>query len=156
MTHRYPVLLYLIFLSGAALAQAPDELVSVREIYMTNCADCHGSQGSASEMRADFPTIPDFTKTAWQEDRSDGKIRAGIKIGVGDEMPAFDGEFTDNELDGLVKLIRSFAPDFKTTKKGSDSSQEFSDKFQALVERLRRLRAELEQLQIQFAKLQAQ
>lgn len=143
------LLLISLFATHSTLAAEPMDLEPIRQIYMDNCADCHGDRGAAAGMREDFPTIPDFTNLDWHRKRTDGKVRAAIKVGVGDEMPAFEGEFSDEEFQGLVKLIRSFAPDY--TKEQSKPTGDFAEKMRRLQQTLKKLREEFQVLGKQLA-----
>jgi hypothetical protein len=66
-------------------------------------------------------------------------------------LPAFEGEFSDDELQGLVKLIRSFAP--KYAKEQSKPTGDFAAKMQKLHQRLGKLREEFQVLQKQLSVL---
>ena len=146
------LIIWVLLVAGQmALAAPPADLEPIRQIYLDNCVDCHGGRGAAVGMREDFPTIPDFTSFDWHRKRTDGKVRAAIKVGVGDELPAFEGEFSDDELQGLVKLIRSFAP--KYAKEQSKPTGDFAAKMQKLHQRLGKLREEFQVLQKQLSVL---
>ena len=76
-------------------AQADDAaLVKGRDVYVANCARCHGSQGQGGEGPdlADDP--PDL----------DTGIDA-VKQGPG-SMPGFKGDLSSNEIRAVVRYVR--------------------------------------------------
>lgn len=68
------------------------------------CASCHGQKGLGNGW--DFPAGIDFTTAKWQDSLSDEQIIAQIKQGK-PPMPAFGTRLTDEELQFLVKHVRS-------------------------------------------------
>ena len=75
------------------------------EVFARECAHCHGDQGQGdSAISLNHPV---FLETA-----SDGQIHYAIAKGRrGTPMPAFEGELSDQSIDDLVALIRSWEPD---------------------------------------------
>jgi mono/diheme cytochrome c family protein len=87
---------------------APTE--AIRGLFQRSCASCHGADGRGNAMRLQFPRIPDFASTNWQEGRSDPQLTASILEGKGTSMPAFGGKLGEAQVRELVTQIRSFAP----------------------------------------------
>jgi mono/diheme cytochrome c family protein len=98
-----------IELDRAKAAASPKSQV-VRELFQKRCASCHGRDGAGTQTRASVPAIPDFTKAAWQAQRSDAQLLASILEGKGDEMPAARAKISEDQARALVALVRSFAP----------------------------------------------
>jgi cytochrome c oxidase cbb3-type subunit 3 len=75
------------------------------DVFARECADCHGERGQGdSAISLNHPV---FLRTA-----SDGQIRYAIAKGRrGTPMPAFEGELSEQSIDDLVALIRSWEPD---------------------------------------------
>ncbi len=75
------------------------------EVFERECARCHGDRGQGeSAISLNHPV---FLRTA-----SDGQIRYAIAKGRrGTPMPAFEGELSEQSIDDLVALIRSWEPD---------------------------------------------
>lgn len=78
--------------------------------YHRLCARCHGDDGRSLPLR----NQPDFTDPNWQARTADEHIRevilrGGAALGLNEEMPAWAGIVADQDLDLLVKRIRSFA-----------------------------------------------
>lgn len=72
---------------------AQDDIAAVMtlggEVWMGNCAECHGQNGLGTEDGAPLPDLTDYT---------DEQILASITNGKSDEMPAFGDELTPDEL----------------------------------------------------------
>lgn len=86
-----------------------DSLTSARRLYRLQCADCHQSDGRGTEYRDDGISIPDFTSRMWVQKQSTTKLRMGILIGKGEEMPPFEDELNRQQANSLVALIRHFS-----------------------------------------------
>jgi cytochrome c oxidase cbb3-type subunit III len=74
-------------------------------IYKQKCQMCHGADGKG------FPAIktPDLTDPKWQASVSDKQMTEVIKNGKkGTPMPAFADKLKDDEIQAVVKFIRSF------------------------------------------------
>jgi mono/diheme cytochrome c family protein len=74
-------------------------------LYKQKCQMCHGADGKG------FAALktPDFTDPKWQASKSDKEIASVIKNGKqGTMMQAFGNQLKDDEIDALVKQIRSF------------------------------------------------
>ena len=93
---------------GDAQAQA------AAQTFTTICARCHGSDGKGGVPAAEGSNPPrNFCDAAFQASRTDEQLQQVIRQGKG-AMPAFGNLFTDADLQGLVRKIRSFNPDPKS------------------------------------------
>ncbi len=73
--------------------------------YTVRCADCHGELGSGGE----FLTLNDPQFLAYVDD---GYLRHAISKGrAGTPMPGYGGQLTEQTIDDLVALIRSWETD---------------------------------------------
>ena len=83
-------------------ATVSGELNRALPLYAEHCASCHGDDGSgASALSLNNPR---FLATA-----SDGFLRYSIAHGrPGTPMPAFQGDLSDQAIDDLVVLVRSW------------------------------------------------
>jgi cytochrome c oxidase cbb3-type subunit III len=82
-------------------AEGPDGAA----IYKQKCQMCHGADGKG------FPAIktPDLTDPKWQASVTDKAMTEVIKNGKkGTPMPAFADKLKDDEIQAVVKFIRSF------------------------------------------------
>jgi mono/diheme cytochrome c family protein len=124
------VLIMLISLSAPALASeghveedVPAEISSMtnpiqmtttsvengKAIYAKNCAGCHGTEGRGDGPLADaLPEKPtDFTDSAMVGDHTEGELFYKTKKGVGDYMPGFESQLTDEEMWHVINYLRS-------------------------------------------------
>lgn len=100
-------------LAGASLLVVAFSLASeeskpdVVTLYKAKCSMCHGADGKG------FSAIktPDFTDPKWQASVKDKEVLDAIKNGKkGTPMQAFADKLKDEEIQALVKYIRSLAP----------------------------------------------
>jgi len=72
-------------------------------IFKNRCAKCHMADGTGK----DYYT-PDFTDAKWQATVKDEELINAITNGQND-MPAFGGTLTDDQIKVMVKYVRSLA-----------------------------------------------
>jgi len=106
-------------------------------LFRRFCAMCHGPDGRGTAMRENLPMLPDFTRTAWQEGRSDRQLAVSIFDGRGAKMPSFAGRVSREQARDLVAFIRTFAP--SRARPVSTATDDFET-------RLRQLNLEFEDL----------
>jgi len=85
-----------------------DELASGRNLYSSNCANCHKENGTGGEVEIDGRKMdPDNLTTSKIKGFSDDKILGYIMNGIVDEgMPAYKGKLSEGEMRDIVKFIR--------------------------------------------------
>jgi mono/diheme cytochrome c family protein len=86
-----------------------DTVVGSRELYKTNCAQCHKDDGKGGESVVDGKKInaKDLTGDRMKT-RSDAKLYDDIAEGSEDDgMPAFRAKLTDAQIKDVVKYIRA-------------------------------------------------
>jgi cbb3-type cytochrome c oxidase subunit III len=91
-------------LSFAALAAGAQDSPDGAALFKQKCSMCHGPDGKG------FAALktPDFTDPKWQASKTDEEIVSTIKNGKqGTVMPAFAKQLKDEDIDALVKHIRS-------------------------------------------------
>ncbi|HJQ25764.1 MAG TPA: c-type cytochrome [Blastocatellia bacterium] len=86
---------------NAFTAQDKREAIDAEKIYMHECKDCHGEDG-----RGRMHGQPDFTNAKWQANVTDELMFKTIKFGR-EPMPFYVGALTDEEIQALVRYIRS-------------------------------------------------
>ena len=104
---------FIVFLAAviSALAfQSPQSkgepaVIEASKIFMHECKDCHGEDGRGRMLNQ-----PDFTNRDWQKSVTDERMFKTIKFGR-EPMPFYAGALTDEQINALVKYIRSFAKD---------------------------------------------
>ncbi|MFL6276158.1 MAG: c-type cytochrome [Blastocatellia bacterium] len=84
-------------------AQEKRATIDAEKIFMHECKDCHGEDG-----RGRMHGQPDFTNSKWQANVPDELMFKTIKFGR-EPMPFYMGALSDDEINALVKYIRSLA-----------------------------------------------
>jgi cytochrome c oxidase cbb3-type subunit III len=76
------------------------------DLFKQKCSMCHGADGKGySALKT-----PDFTDPKWQASVTDQDIVNTIKNGKkGTAMPPFADKLTDDQIQSLLKYIRSLA-----------------------------------------------
>ncbi len=103
----------LLFFGGMVFASTPAQ-ADAQAIYNKKCKKCHGATGKADTKMGKKYNIVDFTSADFQKKTSDEKMIKIIKEGYKDpknpkrKMRAYGKKLSDDEIKGLVKLIRSF------------------------------------------------
>lgn len=97
--------------------KAPEDpaIAAARQLFTMRCQSCHGPEGKGNGPAAASmnPKPRNYTSRKWQKSVTDDKIaetikKGGAAMGLNPMMPA-QQDLTDEQLAGLVKLIRSFA-----------------------------------------------
>lgn len=105
--------------SGSAATAAADPRITpaVRDMFKTRCGPCHGESGHGDGPAAAAltPKPRNYTDGAWQKSVKDEDIKktvlyGGAAVGKSAAMPANPDLDGKPELDGLVALVRGFAP----------------------------------------------
>jgi cytochrome c-type biogenesis protein CcmH/NrfG len=102
-------------LDGKSLESlAPRSPTRGSRIWDAKCAVCHGEDGQAETPMGRGMGLPNMSSATWQAATADDAIKRAIREGFNRErngrkqrMQAFPN-FTDAELDELVKTIRAF------------------------------------------------
>ena len=101
------------FLVGAtAFAQADPK--KVERAWKAKCSSCHGAAGKGDTEKGQQMKIVDMTTPAFQAKKDDELKKAindGVKKekgGVKQEMDAFKGDLTPEQIDALIAYIRAF------------------------------------------------
>jgi mono/diheme cytochrome c family protein len=101
------------------LTVPPDiRLADTVKLFQTNCAACHGADGSGTLVRSKNPNIPDFTSRAWQVSQTDLEIINRIEFGDMPHMPTFRYVLTRDQILALAAYIRFFAGTTASPKLG--------------------------------------
>ena len=87
----------------------PDEMSGLRELYRSNCAECHKDSGKGGSAVVNGREIDaeDLTNSRMAK-RSDAKLYDEIAEGAEDEgMPAFRGKLSESQINGIIRYIRT-------------------------------------------------
>lgn len=101
-----------LLLSATALAQADPK--KVERAWKAKCSSCHGAAGKGDTEKGQQMKIADMTSAEFQGKKDDelkNAILNGVKKekgGVKQEMDAFKGDLTPEQVDALVAYIRTF------------------------------------------------
>jgi mono/diheme cytochrome c family protein len=92
------------------IAPTESTLRAAREIYVDECAQCHGEQGKGDgpKARLHFPAPADLTDPNRINSVTDGEIFYQISEGR-KPMPSFKTRLNEDQRWGLVLLVRSFS-----------------------------------------------
>jgi len=107
-------------------------------LFQRFCAMCHGPDGRGTRMRQNLPKIPDFSRSAWQQGRSDRQLVVSILDGKGAEMPSFQGKLAREQARDLVAFIRTFAP--SPARPASTVTDDFEARIRQLSQEFENLR----------------
>ncbi len=92
------------------IAPTESKLKAAKEIYMDECAECHGERGKGDGPKAMMhtPAPADLTDAGQMNTVTDGEIFYQISEGK-KPMPSFKKRLTEDERWGLVLFVRSFS-----------------------------------------------
>ena len=105
MSISYRNLLAVVLMIAVACMMSTPAFGQAADLYKTKCASCHGADGKADtpigkKMAVKSFTDPDVAKNtdqSWFEITKKGKGK----------MPGYDGKLTDDQINELVKYIRT-------------------------------------------------
>lgn len=81
-----------------------------KEIYQQKCLECHGTDGYGDGPRArEFKADMDLSSHVLAH--PSGELFAWINSGLGDDMPSFEDQLTEEQVWHLVNYIRTFGQD---------------------------------------------
>ncbi len=92
-----------------SLSTDPEDIAWGEELYLENCAACHGVKADGKGPEAgDLPEAPtNFTDLELMAGLSDEALFQAINEGVGSSMPAFAEQFSEREIWALSDYLRS-------------------------------------------------
>jgi mono/diheme cytochrome c family protein len=92
------------------LRPSPAALQAARDLYLDNCAQCHGEKGKGDGPEATMydPLPADLSNKKFNDGLTDGEIFYQISEGK-KPMPAFKRRFTEEQRWQLVLLVRALA-----------------------------------------------
>ena len=99
------------FLGAPALAEVDKK---VERAWKAKCSSCHGAVGKGDTEKGQQMKIVDMTSAEFQAKKDDelkNAILNGVKKekgGVKQEMDAFKGDLTPEQVDALAAYVRTF------------------------------------------------
>ena len=97
-------------LAAAAQAPATPEAVAAgQQLYLKNCASCHGRNGQGGPGNDLIPAAPSLTGDKWDHGSTDQAIFDNIRNGIAPDfnMVPFKDKLKDDEIRNIVAFIRS-------------------------------------------------
>jgi len=100
-----------------SLHTTSDQLAQGQKLWQSNCAACHGETGKGDGPKAQNSPqpMPNFTDPASLIEVSDMNLFQTITNGLGQAMPAFKGQLTDDERWAVGSYARSLAWEPRST-----------------------------------------
>lgn len=79
------------------------------EVFIKNCAACHGEDGKGETLTGQKLGIKDLSKSKLTEVQIEQQILEGKPAGQGTaKMPAFKARLTHQEIKSLVSVVKAF------------------------------------------------
>lgn len=100
--------LFFAFAAAGALAFAADKGGSPSPLFLQKCIKCHGEDGRAQTEKGKKLKAQDFTDPDFQQHKSDEQLAEAITNGTEKDMPAFGKVLSPEEIESLVRVVRSF------------------------------------------------
>ena len=101
-------------LTSAVALAGPAVDKKTERTWKAKCASCHGADGKGDTEQGKKMKVKDMTSAEWQKKVTDEQMKKsmtdGIKAekdGVKQEMESYKDTLTPEQMDGLVKHIRS-------------------------------------------------
>ena len=99
-------------LSLIALGARAEVDKKTERTWKAKCASCHGADGKAATDQGKKLSIPDYTSAEVQKSKTDDQLKSAISNGIkndkGGEMEGYKDKLSGEEIENLVKLVRSF------------------------------------------------
>ena len=89
---------------GRAASEFGQQTSGTKNLYVSNCARCHGSDGRGQTEQGRKYDVPDLVVEA--KHASSSKLKRIITNGK-EDMPAFGKKLTDAQIDSVVAYVRT-------------------------------------------------
>jgi mono/diheme cytochrome c family protein len=97
-----------LFAAAGTLAFAADKGGAPSPLFLEKCVKCHGDDGRAQTPKGKKLKAQDFTDPDFQQHKSDEQLAEAITNGTDKDMPAFGKLLSPEEIESLVRVVRSF------------------------------------------------
>ena len=82
---------------------------ATNEVYLKNCASCHGKDGKAQTLIASKLGVKDLSHSKLSDAQIEQQIREGRPADQNSaKMPAFKDRLTDEEIKSLITVVKEF------------------------------------------------
>lgn len=95
-----------LFTIGVTSAAVAGKARTSADLYVRNCASCHGRDGRAKTLKARVNHARKLSDPEWQDRVSDERIFNSILNGKG-KMPPYGKKLSEPEIDSLVDYVRA-------------------------------------------------
>ena len=97
------------FAQGGQAPSTPESIAAGQQLYLRNCASCHGRMGDGGPGNDLIPAAPSLTDDQWDHGASDKEVFDNIKNGVSPDfnMVPFKDKLKDDEIWHVVNYLRS-------------------------------------------------
>lgn len=103
---RVFVVAVVLLVTNSLTAVAAPQDHSVRNVFNSTCASCHGQNGVPSTVGKSL-NAPNLSSAAVQKQTTQ-QLQQIISEGKGN-MPPFKGSFSDDQISSLASYVRSFS-----------------------------------------------
>ena len=96
-------------MASAQTPPTPEAVAAGQQLYLKNCASCHGLNGQGGPGNALIPAAPGLTGDKWDHGSTDQAIFDNIKNGIAPDfnMVPFKDKLKDDEIRTILAFIRS-------------------------------------------------
>ena len=105
----------LLVQASVAVAAEPERLARGRQLYQEGCQSCHGQDGRGNPRWESAVRPPDFTDCATTAEPTETWTsvvkKGGAARGLDHAMPAFEGAYSDDEIQAILDSVRTFCAD---------------------------------------------
>jgi mono/diheme cytochrome c family protein len=102
-----------------SFATSPEEVALGTELFSASCVACHGEEGDGSALEG----AADFTDQEFMANEDPAEFFEKITEGVeGTAMPAWGGQFSEDEIWALVNTVWTFAYEYGDEPAGEPTS----------------------------------
>ena len=97
--------------AAAQTPATPESIAAGQQLYVRNCASCHGRTGDGGPGNDLIPAAPSLIDDQWDHGSTDKAIFDNIRNGVAPDfnMVPFKDKLKDDEIWSVVNYIRSIA-----------------------------------------------
>jgi mono/diheme cytochrome c family protein len=91
------------------VTSTPESIAAGQQLYLRNCASCHGRNGQGGPGNDLIPAAPSLVGDKWDHGSTDGEIFTNIKNGIAPDfnMVPFKDKLKDDEIWNIVTFVRS-------------------------------------------------
>lgn len=103
-----------LWCSWLVIANRPAHAADANEVYIKNCAVCHGKDGKAQSAIARKLGVKDLSLSKLTDAQIERQILNGRPADQNSaKMPAFKDRLTAEEIKSLIPLVKAFRPNHR-------------------------------------------